>query len=451
MSAHTLTRFAKQHDATAGDPASLVVLAGFLVLFPGFFFYHSAVGIGYMPAVFGGFFSPMALAMLPALLFCYLYRLWRDPSFFSGTDLAVFGFLVYFFFVVAFNYATDTAYEPVYEHMVAILQWVSVYIIFRSAHFGSDIAKFAVLLGLAGMATIVFSMSSNGFFNLTDVVAVRDTATIVTYQGFARSYLMAQLVVVPHINSPLVRLLAHAVCLPVLFLNGARSELVGAVIAIALIEIVRAKRRLPLIGFIVAATYLLFGAHIKHLAAMYPNNRTLELLDLSNSSSWDSRSDMLHLAQRTIADNPLMGDYSSYFIIAGPGSYAHNIFSAWVDLGLPGFLYLVLLMLVPIVLLLRDLAREKDRALPGEYATALCLLVVTLFLVCTVKDFTYLALPAAFGAYARYRTATDSAKDAPDGRRRSEASQPSSRAAQGAPGGLALPDEASWMRIEKMN
>ncbi|NEX64024.1 O-antigen ligase family protein [Noviherbaspirillum galbum] len=394
---------AKPRGRAPSRAGAMLVHAGYLLLFPGFFFYHAAIGTGKLGPVLAGFFSPVALMLLPLLLFYYCMEAVRNPRFLGGTDVAFLLFQLYYFFMVAFQWATSDAPHPNEEHAVALLQFVPVYIIFRMADFHSRGVLLASVAALGGMAAMIFDLSSNGFFDLSERITGHDSATIITYQGFARSFLMTYLVAVPFIKSLPLRLVLHGVSLAALYFNGARSELVGALLAVALVETVLARRRLWVAGGIASLAMLAFGPHVSYLAKMLPGNRILELLDLSTSSSWGSRNEMFEVALRTVGEHPLLGDYGSYINVGGVGSYAHNLISAWVDLGLFGFLFILALMLVPLGMLAADMARRRHAGLLGECLNAFCLLGVTLFLLATVKDFTYLGVPAAIGVFGRYR------------------------------------------------
>jgi O-antigen ligase len=96
----------------------------------------------------------------------------------------------------------------------------------------------------------------------------------------------------------------------------------------------------------------------------------------------------------TVTSNPVLGDYGSYPV----GEYAHNLFSVWVDLGLLGFLLFSTLLLVPLVHLLTQFnARARD----PEYVLALTVLILSIALFLTSKNFTYQLLPVAVGLYSR--------------------------------------------------
>jgi hypothetical protein len=70
-------------------------------------------------------------------------------------------------------------------------------------------------------------------------------------------------------------------------------------------------------------------------------SRQLEILDLSQSSSWNAREYMLVYAQQQINQSPILGVYGGHLYF-GEGAYAHNALSAWVSLGFPGFVLYML-------------------------------------------------------------------------------------------------------------
>jgi hypothetical protein len=92
--------------------------------------------------------------------------------------------------------------------------------------------------------------------------------------------------------------------------------------------------------------YGLFNVYVvaaDEIVAMLTDTRVFELLDLSRSTSANKRHHLTLYAKQAIAAHPLLGGYASYQL----GYYAHDVLSAWVDPGLFGFVYLLVLTAVP--------------------------------------------------------------------------------------------------------
>jgi O-antigen ligase len=166
-------------------------------------------------------------------------------------------------------------------------------------------------------------------------------------------------------------------------------------------EFVHSRRR-GAIALTTAVLAMVSYVALDVIIAALPDNRMVQLFDLSENTSWESRNELLDQALSTIASNPLLGDYGSYAKVAtftGAGDYAHNILSAWVDLGLPGFVYLCLLLAVPLFRIgVCAFAQHRDPL----FLTAFSLIVFSSLLLVVAKDFTYLPIAAALGAYANF-------------------------------------------------
>jgi hypothetical protein len=377
----------------------------FLALFPGFFLYHTALGIGAIGPVLAGYFSPVCLAFWPLLAPLYVRKIKRNKGFFSRVDLAFFGFLLYFFLAVTLNFAGGADYVIVRDHLATIIHFATVFIVFRVADFGSPRFRSILFICLAGMTAVIFYLSIDGFFYLKEDSAAADSEAIATYQGFARSYFMTALAVLSFTRSAFWRLVIYFAGVPALFVNGARSELSALIAVIALTEICFAKKRAVALLLAVVFGVMNLLAYPDYLIALLPDNRALELLDLSHSSSWEDRKILFAHALKTIAAHPIFGDYGSYVAIGGRGSYAHNIFSAWVDLGFFGFLYLVCITVLPALSLSIELVFRSARERSEELILAFSLLFVTLLLLFTSKNFEEMIIAAAVGRYAHYRYA----------------------------------------------
>jgi hypothetical protein len=380
------------------DRARTAAAVAFLALFPGFFFYHSAAGLGYIELILGGYRSIVAAVFALPLSFFYL-RL--APSLNAKwIDATFFGFVGYLVLVVALNFMLGANPEVLRGHFLSAIQWTTVFLMFRLGDFQSRWFVRVAWASLLGMSAIAFAYSQDGFFYLT-LIGIGDSESLASYQQLALSYTMVFLVLLAATEKALIRLALFVLCMATLWLHGARSEFAGVLLVMAAMEFVRSRRRMS-IAVAVLALAMVAYIGIDVILAALPDNRMVQLFDLSENTSWESRNVLLEQALSTIASNPLWGDYGSYVnaaIYGGVGDYAHNILSAWVDLGLFGFLYLCLLLAAP-TFRLGSLAF-------GQHRDPLFLMALSLTLFCglllvVAKEFTYLPIAAALGAYARF-------------------------------------------------
>lgn len=144
---------------------------------------------------------------------------------------------------------------------------------------------------------------------------------------------------------------------------------------------------------------ILFLANIYRdaLISALPATRILELLDLSHSTSANKRYYLSMYALQTIAQHPVLGHYASY----APGYYSHNILSAWVDLGIFGFMYLIALLFLPGASMATREYFSASR--DSNFILGFALICCTIFLLLTSHNFTDMLIGSALGASAQYR------------------------------------------------
>jgi hypothetical protein len=382
------------------SPASLrleqtVLAAAFFLLFPGFFFYHTLLGTGAMRAFLGGYFAPVALPFTLPMLALYLKRVRRDPRHLDLIDLHYGLFMCYFAVVVAVNAAAGANPAIVGHHLMGMLFMIQVYVIFKFVDWTNRRVRLLGLVCLGGMTAIAIGFSVNGVFYLGALGTARDADSLATYQGFSRSYLFTFLVVTAHTRSLSLRLLLHLTGAATLFLNTARSEFVALLFAAPIIEFYYSRHKLYFILVAGIAAGLL-NLYFDQLLAALPDNRILELLDLSQSSSANKRHHLTVHALQTISAHPLFGDYASY----QPGYYSHNILSAWVDLGLFGLVYLCALLVLPVVpMFIREFFASRRC---GNFMLGFALACVTVLLLLTSHYFTDMLIGATLGACSQY-------------------------------------------------
>ncbi len=368
----------------------------FLLLFPGFFFYQTLLGIGTISAFLGGYFAIISLALILPLIFIYLADLKTGKIYFSKIDLYFALFITYFFFIIAFNYLSDANIKIIKSHILSIIYFVNAFIIFKVIDPNDQKFKITAIFSLLAMSVIIFYFSVDGSFYLASLEESINPESVATYQGFARSYLFTFVILIPFIRSILIRTVIYCIAISSLFLNSARSELVALIFLIPVIEVYYAKHKIYIIlGIFILIS--LVALNFSYILDALPNNRILELADLSHSTSVNLRHYLTQQAIQTITSNPFFGDYASY----APGNYAHNILSAWVDLGLFGFIYLSILLTLPALELLFNGYFLQTKS--AYFLLAFSLISITLLLLFTSKTFDDMFVGAALGSYTQYK------------------------------------------------
>jgi hypothetical protein len=371
----------------------------FWLLFPGFFAYQTLLGLGLIRAYLGGYFAWVSLLMLPPLLLSYLLRLRVNGYRIHRVDAAWLAFLAYYAAIIVVHLG-QAGGGATGHHALGLLYMFLLFVIFKSLDFTHPRFQRTLWLSLLAMSAVVFAFSVDGTFYLAALGAARDPESVATYQGFSRSYVLPIVVLLACTRRAPLRWALYALGLPTLYINTARSEFGALLFLIPLFELHAARSRFAMLGAMVAALALL-QLNLDTLVAAVPGNRTLELLDLSHSTSANARHDLTVRALRTIAEHPILGDYASY----PSGRYAHNILSAWVDLGLSGFVALLVLLIYPLLqLAIHGYIHGGRASRDHRYLLAWSLLAMTLLLLCMSHFFSDMLIGAALGAYARYRS-----------------------------------------------
>jgi hypothetical protein len=381
----------------------------FLLLFPGFFFYQTLIGMGVMRAFLGGYFAIVSIVLAGPLAYAYLRAVKAARYRIAPTDVQFGFFLAYFLVIVLINAAFGADTIIVQTHVLSILYFINIYLVFKNIDFSNRKTAMLMLVSLLIMSATIFVFSTDGSFQPGQLGDPTNPESVATYQGFARSYVLTFVAVICFVRLFVARLALYCMAVAALFLNGSRSELVVVLFLLPLIELYRAKNWLHVLCILVLGVAL-FSINPQTLMDNAPDSRVWELFDLSHSDSANARHDLTRHALSTIANHPLLGDYASY----PAGGYSHNILSAWVDLGFFGFAYLLLMLaLTTFRLFVRGwLGRTRS----GQCLLAWNLICMSLFLLMTAKTFDDMLAGAAMGAYANYCNRTRQAQ-VPDKRK----------------------------------
>lgn len=398
MSAHRNPKPVRPNGPVArgGRREQWIGMAAFFALFPGFFFYHTALGLGKIPAVLGGYFAPVSLLLLPFLLYAYASKLRQDPRYLANTDIAFFLYLGYFSLIVGINALAGANLVIVNNHLLGIIFMLNVFFAFRMCEPDERRFRRMALGSLFAMAAIVFAYAVDGSFYLAPLGTARNPESLASYQGFSRSYLFTFAAAIAYTRTVRLRVLLYCLAAPTLFVNTARSEFAAMLFMIPIIELYYTRQKL-LMTAVFVFLFLMLYSNLEQILSMLPSNRVLELLDLSHSTSANKRHHLSEYALQSIAQFPIFGDYASY----SPGLYSHNVLSAWVDTGLFGFLFVLGIVTVPAIPLFFKGYFSRMRS--GDFILAFSLCCITLLLLATAHYFTDMLIGATMAAYSSYR------------------------------------------------
>lgn len=364
------------------------------LIFPCFFFYQSLLGMGIITPFLGGYFGLITAALSIPVLSHYAVTLIKTRKL-SIPDCLYFSFNTYFLIVVLFNLPNMQDKTIPYSHLASIMQSLVLYCIASQLNLKSRQLKLLCYLSLTAMSLIIISCSTQGSFNFrASGVIVENLAS---YQSFALCYFVIFTILIQSVNTTKHRLPIYVIAITALYLNVARSEFIGALLFAACYEFFISRRKtifIPSILFISIPVITISATLAITLDATIPENRVGLLLNPTQDQSALMRNEFASSGLDKISQHPILGDYAGY----EPGSYIHNILSAWVDLGALGFVAFIFILLIPTALCTQKaiLSREMDNSL----ALCLSLLIVTITLLVAGKYFTYLLVPISLGIFS---------------------------------------------------
>lgn len=368
--------------------------AAFL-LFPGFFFYHTILGIGLMPPILGGFFTPVAIIIL--IIYLLIYFIFK-------TKLTK-SFLLYFTVFLCWTLYVLFQYVIQYKlNGLSLLNWSLIAIIINTVSY-MIMVNFTLIdkkvirtftISLIIMCLIIFYYSNNGRFYLK---ADNGIDGVASYQGFARSLLFVCYVCYVSYNRLLMKITIMIFSIVVLFMNTARSELIFFVLSILMLNIINYRKDYYSIAIIFIMITLIV-TNFDYILSKISHNRVFELLDIKKSTSYEGREEFGLKAWQVIQNHPILGDYGYYIDAGGLGGYAHNILSAWAEFGIVGFLIFIGISLYLFVFSLNKIIFKNST---DKYVHLLFLFSSTLFLgYLTAKNYSYIFFGLSIGLYVNH-------------------------------------------------
>lgn len=318
----------------------------FLLLFPGFFFYHFAVARGFILPFLGGYFGVIALFFFPFLAVAYFEN--HRLKFYNKIILLFLLINVYILAVLVLNYILERPHGYSVEMAVwsisGLLFNLVAFLIGCQINFNKLLKLNSIMLILM-LIIVIFNVGDQGIFYVK--LEAVDESVVASYQGFARSIVFVSLILTASfIEKPKKISMIFIASFLALFLNGSRTEFalyVGASLIMYFLHMLKSPKGMLLVFAIIITLFFLTS----FLMDTYPESRMLQLFLLQESTSFQGRSELNAYGWSLVYENPLMGNYGMYVNLGGVGNYPHNLFSAWVNLGVLGFfLYAALFSLL---------------------------------------------------------------------------------------------------------
>jgi O-antigen ligase len=370
------------------------VAALFLITL-GFFVYQTGVRNELIPPFLGGYVAIVTITLAPFALIAYILSFDRNSNRFTLADTLLLSMAV-LIAAVAFSYFDQ--FGPVKliaeSHLFIAIQFFTLFVAFRFVPFESQIFKKWLLAAVAISSLAIINA------NLGDVrmYAQLQNEDVADYQQYAVYYSILLFFSLIALGNGKARFLLYVVGAIVLFVNGARSEFIGWVFAVAVIEGLRTRQFMILaaIGLFLVLPFV--GAGTGLLQTYFPDNRISALIEnFSQDQSYLERQDTIDQALATISDRPLTGDYARY----EPGRYAHNVLSLWQDFGFFGFAIFCCALLAALV---RCILNFRKRAVDEEFTVFFAILLMSILLFAVAKAFGSPLFPLAMALYARHLT-----------------------------------------------
>ncbi|MFA3513681.1 O-antigen ligase family protein [Acinetobacter baumannii] len=317
----------------------------FLLLFVGYILYNVLLLYKFIPPFLGGYFG--IVSTVAFVLLAITSKTTIKYSFKYSKYLSILAFLALINAIVSTVAASfyDSVSLAVYQSILTIVFWIAFYCMgFYIPEYNIDrIRKICLFFVYLFFGYSVWYFITEDSYMLPFVKGVLvDTDELASYQGIARNLLVVATFVIAFSKNNITNLVHTVALLIILFMLGARSELVAFFLIVMAYHLIRSIRIKS--SFIVAAsifTIVAFAAVANY--AELGDSRQFAIFNAAKDESWQQRNDREHFAIDTIQKNPILGDFGAYLNQGGVGSenvggYAHNALSAYTEYGLLFFL-----------------------------------------------------------------------------------------------------------------
>jgi hypothetical protein len=363
----------------------------FIILFPFFFIY--SVLLAYDLSIYiPGYFSLFSIILIFLVLIKYTIFTENQEIKLYFIEIIFIVLMMYIFFIGVINYYLNTFHEYSLSLLIYSLQGV---IFNLTCYFlGKEIQlkniffkKLYLFLFFTCTLLVLINLNDLGMFYLK--LDSENSELLSTYQSFARTLVIMSFFSFALTFKTSLNNIVIIVALISLFFNSARTEFVLFGLSIFLYLIIFDFKQ-TFIKMIIVLFLVVIGFYSNpELWNIVYDSRLWDLISNTEySTSLTARLETIIFALESIKSNFFIGSYASYIDTLGLGLYAHNILSAWADLGLLGFfLYIIIIVYAIIKLFL-----YKEYYLKVEYILFFIMFIFYVLAIITSKDYTFMFL-----------------------------------------------------------
>ncbi|EKP0305539.1 hypothetical protein [Aeromonas veronii] len=382
---------------------SNIASLGIAIYFPLFFFYNWIIAkeiISPLPIGYFSLFVPV-IFLLYALNWVLYYN-----DFLRYNDIALFFLFqqLSMMFISIYKYYGSTALG---EYSTEMLIWVCSGCLLNLGLFyiGRSLSTPQSKLWFISLLCIFFVSISNvgvsSVFHIDTHSAL--SGKVASYQSMGSSIMITGIMLFAFSKSYMSYLICF-LSLVSLFINGARTELFLFFIGVLTCLFIRSERKTNgLINIFLLLFVSMFIGVVYYF--LNPTSRIFEYIVENTSTSGSARYEMFIYSVNVIFSDVckfLIGDYGSYYFVNGPGSYPHNIFSAWHNFGIIGFFSYVLILLLGWIMCINNSNRKNS-----FYIFAISLLAVVSVAFLISKDNSYMIFGLLVGVLSNRKFKCD--------------------------------------------
>jgi len=323
--------------------AEYTPVLSFWLLFPGFFIYQVLINLSIIPSFLGGYFGIVAMIVFVPLLFLFFFQIIKSPKSLGLLDVSFLLLMLYIFLVSVSNYILGEMagyYDLLYWSLSGVIFNLACYFIAKYYNYDNEQARRVLLVTFFLIAVLFFLNVRDGIFSLLN----SGIEGSVTYQGYARSIVAVSLILIASYRSALVTIALTSLSILILTIVGSRSELIlyiGTLVLAYYFMRSSSIAGVSLVTLLSLVALIIFGLNSNIILASLENTRLYDFIEngVFDSSSGQARLELVRAGWANIVDNPVFGRYGIYVKHGGSiGAYPHNLLSAWLNLGIIGFI-----------------------------------------------------------------------------------------------------------------